>query len=100
MLLVSYARTEDAQRIGGLVHLDGTAKPALIDLVFRNLAAVHGLEVDDIKQYYTDGDYFAWDWTHDPLTMGWYFHQITASTLLNCYHRCICVLQSGCVRRR
>jgi len=67
---VSYCWTQDAERLGALIHSDGTAEPELIDLVFRNLAAVHGVHVQDIKNYYTPGDYFAWDWLHDPLTMG------------------------------
>lgn len=73
VLIASYCRTEDAQRLGALIHHDGTAKPELLDLVFRDLAAVHGVSVDYIKKHYTKGDYFAWNWTHDPLTMGWYF---------------------------
>jgi len=70
VLIVSYCWTQDAERLGALIHSDGTAEPELIDLVFRNLAAVHGVHVQDIKNYYTPGDYFAWDWLHDPLTMG------------------------------
>lgn len=88
---MSYTRTEDAQRIGGLIHPDGTAEQELIDVIFRDLAAIHGLEIDDIKQYYTEGDYFAWDWTHDRLTMGLYL-LLTTMTLLNCCNRWIRIL--------
>ena len=70
MLIASYCRTEDAERFGALIHPDGTAEPELIDLVFRDLAAVHGVTVNDIRKYYRKGDYFAWDWARDPLTMG------------------------------
>jgi len=70
VLIVSYCWTQDAERLGALMHGDGTAEQELIDLVFRDLAAVHGVTVDWLQQFYTPGDYFAWDWLHDPLTMG------------------------------
>jgi len=70
VLIASYCWTQDAERLGAFIHPDGTAEPELIDLMFRGLAAVHGVEVKDIKKYYREGDYFAWDWLRDPLTMG------------------------------
>lgn len=69
-LIVSYCWTQDAERLGALINTDGTGKAGLIDLVFRDLAAVHGVTVEWLQQFYTDGDYFAWDWLHDELTMG------------------------------
>ena len=73
-LIVSYCWTQDAERLGALMNGDGTARPELIEMVFRDLAAVHGVTVEWLKQFYTEGDYFAWDWTHDPLTMGSRFY--------------------------
>ena len=69
-LIVSYCWTQDAERMGALMNGDGTAQPELINLVFRDLAAIHGVTVEWLQQFYTDGNYFAWDWLHDPLTMG------------------------------
>ena len=69
VLIASYCWTQDAERMGALMNGDGTGKPGLIEMVLRDLAAVHGVTVDWLKQYYT-GEYFAWDWLHDPLTMG------------------------------
>ena len=69
-LIVSYCWTQDAERLGALMNGDGTGKPELIDLAFRDLAAVHGVTVEWLQQFYTPGEYFAWDWLHDPLTMG------------------------------
>ena len=69
-LIVSYCWTQDAKRLGALINGDGTGKSELIDLVLRDVAAVHGVTVDWLKQFYEPGDYFAWDWLHDPLTMG------------------------------
>ncbi|KAF9645107.1 amine oxidase [Thelephora ganbajun] len=70
VLIASYCWTQDAERLGALVNTDGTARPELIDLVFHDLAAVHGVTVEWLQQFYNPGDYFAWDWLHDPLTMG------------------------------
>jgi len=70
VLIVSYCWTQDAERLGAHIHRDGTATKELIDMAFRDLATVHGVEVNWLRGFYTDGDYFAWDWNHDPLTMG------------------------------
>jgi len=70
VLIASYCWTQDAERLGALMNGDGTARPELIDLIFRDLAEVHGVTVEWLLQFYTPGDYFAWDWLHDPLTMG------------------------------
>ena len=72
-LIVSYCWTQDAERMGALINDDGTVKPRLIHLIFRDLATVHGVTVEWLKQYYDPKDpsaCFAWDWLHDPLTMG------------------------------
>ena len=53
-----------------LIGSNGTMESELIDLVFRDLAAVHGVTVEWLQQFYTPGECFAWDWLHDPLTMG------------------------------
>jgi len=55
--------------MGALINRNGTGEPELIDLIFRDLAAVHSVSVDWLRKYW-DGDYFAWDWLHDSLTMG------------------------------
>jgi len=69
-LIVSYCWTQDAERLGALIDNNGTKEAELIDLAFRDLAAVHDVTVEWLKGFYTPGDYFAWDWLHDPLTMG------------------------------
>lgn len=82
-LIVSYCWTQDAERMGALITADGKAQPELIELVFRDLAAVHGVKVEWLRQFYTDGDYFAWDWNHDPLTMGLCYSPITVSSSIS-----------------
>ena len=69
-LIASYCWTQDAERMGALINRDGTGEPELIDLIFRDLAAVHNVSVEWLRKFWTDGDYFAWDWLHDSLTMG------------------------------
>ena len=91
MLIASYCWTQDAERIGALIHSDGTAEPELMDLVFRDLAAVHGVQVCDITKYY-QGEYFAWDWLHNPMTMGLFFFQATNSIHFNGYFRRLRIL--------
>ncbi|KAF9648704.1 hypothetical protein BDM02DRAFT_3260885 [Thelephora ganbajun] len=74
VLIVSYSWVQDAERLGALINNDGTAQPELIELVFRDLAAVHGVTVEWLQNFYKTGDYFAWDWLRNPLTMGGYAH--------------------------
>lgn len=69
-LIASYCWTQDAERIGALINDDGTAKQGLIDLVLRDLAAIHDVSVEWLRKYYTPGDHFAWNWSSNPLTMG------------------------------
>ena len=72
MLIVSYVRLQDAERLTSLLNSDGSAKPGLVDLILRDLARVHNLKIDDIKKYYQGGkeDFFAWDWIQDPFATG------------------------------
>ena len=98
-LIVSYGWTQDAERLGALINRDGTGKPKLIDLVFRDLATVHGVTVDWLKKFYTAGNYFAWDWLRDPLAIGSSFLCLFAGGSFdsNGYFRRVCILWSGCV---
>ena len=73
VLIASYCWTQDAQRTGALMNADGTMKRELIGLVFRDLAAVHKVEVEFIQARYVD--HFAWDWLNNSLTMGSSFRQ-------------------------
>ena len=69
--------------MGALINRDGTGQKELMDLVFRDLAAVHGVTVEWLQKFYTPGDYFAWDWLRDPLTMGPSSSPVTVLALLN-----------------
>ena len=98
VLIVSYTWTQDAERMGAFINGDGTARPELIELIFRDLAAVHGVTVGWLKSFYTDGDHFAWDWLRNPLTMGSCFLSVTILTFLKSYFRRFCALRSQRVR--
>lgn len=78
---------------------DGTADPRLMDLVLRDLAAVHGTTVDVLQGFY-EGQYFAWDWLHNPNTMGQSLESFIILQLIDSlYHRCLCVLRAWRIRR-
>ena len=98
-LIASYCWTQDAERMGSLINRDGTGQPELMDLVFRDLAAVHGVTVEWLKGFYT-GEYFAWDWARDPLTMGSPSLPVAVLGFLNGCSRCICILRSGGIWRQ
>ena len=68
VLIASFCWTQDAQRMGARMNGDGTMRPKLFDLVFRDLAAVHDVTSEWLLERYA-GQHFAWDWLHDPLTM-------------------------------
>lgn len=70
--MVSFVRLQDYERLAAFINSDGTAKPGLLEVIFRDLAAVHGVDVDHIKNYYEDNEenFFAWDWTQDPSAVG------------------------------
>jgi len=71
-LIVSYCWTQDAERLGALIGPNGQADPRLIQMAIRDLAAVHNIEQSAIPAFDTINDVFAWDWTHNPNTMGAY----------------------------
>ena len=86
-LIVSYCWTQDAERLGALINADGTGKAGLLDVVFRDLAAVHNISVERLRGFYTPdrGNCFAWDWLHDDLTMGssffWWLFRLSTVVL-------------------
>ena len=86
MLIVSYVRLQDAERLTSLINPDGSAKPGLVDLILRDLARVHDLKVDDIKKHYQGRkeDFFAWDWIQDPFATGNPLPVTIETRLLNC----------------
>ncbi|KIJ70595.1 hypothetical protein HYDPIDRAFT_164579 [Hydnomerulius pinastri MD-312] len=68
VLIASYCWTNDAERMGALIN--SGSEERLKDIVLRNLAEVHGPEITYafLKDQYRD--MHAWDWNHDPLTIG------------------------------
>lgn len=68
--LDSYCWTQDAERLGALIGSNGQADERLIQMAIRDLAAVHGIDKSTIPDFDHTKDVFAWDWTHNPNTMG------------------------------
>ncbi|KAG9218552.1 hypothetical protein PLEOSDRAFT_1064574 [Pleurotus ostreatus PC15] len=69
VLIASYCWTNDAERLGALI---GTGKDTyngqLKELVLRDLATVHNLDISFLAGEFVD--MYPWDWSHDPLTTG------------------------------
>ena len=72
VLIVTFVKLQDHERVASLVNADGSAKPRLLEVIFRDLAAVHDVDVDYLKGLYEDKpeNFFAWDWSQDPTAMG------------------------------
>ena len=66
-LIASYCWTEDASRMGALID-DKDGDGRLKELVLRDLADIHDLTVDYLREQLIECK--AWSWSHDPYTMG------------------------------
>lgn len=66
VLIASYCWTNDAERLGNII--DNNVDGILIDVVLRDLAVVHKIDVDDLKKEYIN--HHAWNWNHDAWTGG------------------------------
>jgi monoamine oxidase len=66
VLIASYCWTNDAERLGNII--DNKVDGVLLDVVLRNLATVHQVDVDDLRKEYVN--HFAWNWNHDAWTGG------------------------------
>lgn len=71
VLLCSYTWTQDAQRMGTLVHRDSPDNEAeLLELLLRGLRRLHNISLADLKLMYVT--HHAWDWYRDPFSTGAY----------------------------
>jgi len=64
-LIASYCWTEDATRLGALIGKDDAM---LVQLVLKELADLHNVGIDFLRNQLID--YKGWSWSHDPCTMG------------------------------
>jgi len=68
-MIASYNGMQDSQRLGGLMKgRDTPEEKILLDLVMRDLAAVHKVNVDDLWREYED--YYPWDFHKDQFQLG------------------------------
>lgn len=66
-LIASYCWTEDATRLGALIGKDDAT---LVQLVLKELADLHNVDINDLRNQLIE--YKGWSWSHDPYTMGQY----------------------------
>ncbi|KAJ7207139.1 hypothetical protein GGX14DRAFT_567704 [Mycena pura] len=64
-LIASYCWTEDAERLASLITND---KKVLVEMVLRELATIHNVTVQFLRDELIDT--FAWSWSQDPYSMG------------------------------
>ncbi|KAG2336933.1 hypothetical protein BDR05DRAFT_80702 [Suillus weaverae] len=64
-LIASYCWTEDATRLGALIGKDDAT---LVELVLKELADLHNVDINDLRNQLIE--YKGWSWSHDPYTMG------------------------------
>ncbi|KAF5343736.1 hypothetical protein D9757_014641 [Collybiopsis confluens] len=84
VLMVTYNWNQDASRFGALIknpdwseQLDPDrerprSEKQLLELLYKDLAALHGVSIDDLRR--DTLDYHVFDWYHSPHTMGAYAH--------------------------
>ena len=78
-----YNGMQDSQRLGGLMkRKDSSAEQFLLDLVMRDLAAVHNVDVEMIKDEYED--HHAWDFYRDEYQLGNYPPHYFTTRTFNC----------------
>lgn len=78
-LIATYCWTEDSERFGGLINNDDRF---LQDLVLRELATIHDLDIEFLRSQLIG--MHPWSWPHDPYSMGKYllFPQVIPLRLL------------------
>jgi hypothetical protein len=70
-MIASYSGMQDSQRLGGLLKgKDTPEERVLLDLVMRDLAAVHKVDVEKLWDEYED--YYPWDFYRDEFQLGDY----------------------------
>ncbi|GLB43333.1 putative flavin containing amine oxidoreductase [Lyophyllum shimeji] len=68
-MIAAYNGMQDSQRLGGLMKGRGTPEEkVLLDLVMRDLAAVHKVAVQQLWDEYED--YYPWDFYRDQFQLG------------------------------
>ncbi|KAJ8517742.1 hypothetical protein ONZ45_g5116 [Pleurotus djamor] len=69
VLIASYCWTNDAERFSALMNTGKkTYDDQLKDMVLRDLAVVHNLDIQFLRDEFVD--IYPWSWGNDPLTMG------------------------------
>lgn len=68
-MIAAYNGMQDSQRLGGLMKGHNTPEErVMLDLVMRNLAQLHRVDVDYLWSEYED--YYPWDFNRDEFQLG------------------------------
>lgn len=68
-MIAAYNGMQDSQRLGGLMKgRDTPEEKVLLNLIMRDLAAIHQKPVDELWEQYED--YFPWDFYRDEHQLG------------------------------
>ena len=68
-MIAAYNGMQDSQRLGGLMKgKDSPEESVLLDLVMRDLAAVHQVDVEMLWDEFED--YYPWDFYRDEFQLG------------------------------
>jgi monoamine oxidase len=81
VLIASYNGMQDSQRLGALMRgRDTPEERILLNLVMKDLAIIHGVEVDMLWAQYVD--YYPWDWYSSSFSMGMVYPHLEADMVL------------------
>ena len=70
-MIAAYNGMQDSQRLGGLMKgKDTPEESVLLDLVMRDLAAVHEVDVEMLWDEFEDYYYYPWDFYRDEFQLG------------------------------
>jgi monoamine oxidase len=106
VLIASYARSQDALRMGSLFGDDSESQTLLLNIVLNELEKVHEITPGYLRKYYDPNDtkncaIFPWNWYSDNLTMGMssQFFRISGRVDEIFWPRCLCVLRPWAVQK-
>ena len=87
VLIVSYAWTQDAERLGSLMGASKEDKSFLQNMVLRDLERVHKLNEGDLNQYFdgSNDSIFPFNWYADPYAMGKYQYRFAFLKLMHIF---------------
>jgi monoamine oxidase len=104
-MICSYTWSQDALRLGALVHgRDSLTEELLVRLILQDLAVMHGIEYETLNQKVVD--YHAWNWYANEFSCGEFsprsldpWPSFVGFLPFFFLKRCLCVLWSGTIQQ-